>query len=73
VSSTGKKSLHGIFEDYGQAINFLRLIMLLDLLCFCIGLIGGGVSMFGAAPTPESSKLATVYATLCSFHSNIKE
>ena len=41
------------------------------LLCFSIGLIGGGVSMFAAPPTPESSKLAAVYATLCSFHSSI--
>jgi hypothetical protein len=31
--------LHGIFEDFGQAVNFLRLITLLDLLCFSIGLI----------------------------------
>jgi hypothetical protein len=63
--------LHGIFEDFGQAVNFLRLITLLDLLCFSIGLIGGGVSMFAPAPTPESSRLAAVYATLCSFHSSI--
>jgi hypothetical protein len=63
--------LHGIFEDFGQAVNFLRLITLLDLLCFSIGLIGGGVSMFAPAPTPESTKLAAVYATLCSFHDSI--
>jgi hypothetical protein len=63
--------LHGVFEDFGKAINFLRLITLLDLLCFSIGLIGGGVSMSAPAPTPESSKLAAVYATLCSFHSGI--
>lgn len=63
--------LHGIFEDFGQAVNFFRLITLLDLLCFSIGLIGGGVSLFAPAPTPESSRLAAVYAMLCSFHSNI--
>jgi len=63
--------LHGIFEDFGQAINFLRLVTVLDLLCFSIGLIGGGVSMFAPAPTPESSKLAAVYASLCSFHGSI--
>jgi hypothetical protein len=63
--------LHGIFEDFGQAINFLRLITLLDLLCFSIGLISGGVSMFAPAPTPKSSKLAAVYATLCAFHVSI--
>jgi hypothetical protein len=63
--------LHGIFEDFGHAINFLRLITLLDLLCFCIGLMGVGVSMFAPSPTPESSRLASVYATLCSFHISI--
>lgn len=63
--------LHGIFEDYGQAVNFLRLVTLLDLLCFSIGLIEGGVSMFAPARTPESSKLAAVYAALCSFHVGI--
>jgi hypothetical protein len=60
--------LHGLFENFGQAINFFRLITLLDLLCFSIGLIHGGVSMFAPAPTFESQKLAAVYATLCSFH-----
>jgi len=63
--------LHGIFEGFGQAVNFLRLITLLDLLCFSIGLIGGGVSMFAPAATAESSKLAAVYGTLSSFHSSI--
>jgi hypothetical protein len=60
--------LHGIFENFGQDINFLRLITLLDLLCFSIGLIEG-VSMFAPAPTPESSKLAAAYTALHSFHS----
>jgi hypothetical protein len=63
--------LHGIFENFGQDINFLRLITLLDLLCFSIGLIEGGVSMFAPAPTPESSKLASVYIALRSFHSAV--
>jgi hypothetical protein len=31
--------LHGIFENFGQDINFLRMITLLALLCFSIGLI----------------------------------
>jgi hypothetical protein len=61
--------LHGIFENFGQDINFLRLITLLDLLCFSIGLIEGGVSMFAPADTPESSRLAAVYMALRSFHS----
>jgi len=60
--------LHGIFENFGQDINFLRLITLLDLLCFSIGLIEG-VSMFAPAPTSESSKLAAAYTALHSFHS----
>lgn len=60
--------LHGIFENFGQDINFLRLITLLDLLCFSIGLIES-VSMFAPAPTSESSKLAAAYTALHSFHS----
>jgi hypothetical protein len=62
--------LHGIFENFGQDINFLRLITLLDLLCFSIGLIEG-VSMFAPAPTAESANLAGVYKALHSFHSSI--
>jgi hypothetical protein len=60
--------LHGIFENFGQAVNFLRLITLLDLLCFSIGLIEGGVSMFAPAPTPELQKLAALYGSLCNVH-----
>ena len=60
--------LHGIFENFGQEINFFRLITLLDLLCFSIGLIEGGVSMFARPPTKESSRLAAVYIELRSFH-----
>lgn len=59
--------LHGLFDDFGQAINFLRLITLLDLLCFCIGMTHG-VSMFAAEPSEESKKLAAVYRKLCQFH-----
>jgi hypothetical protein len=62
--------LHGLFDDFGQAINFLRLITLVDLLCFFIGMTEG-VSMSAPPSTPESLKLAAVYATLCSFHINI--
>jgi hypothetical protein len=60
--------LHGIFENFGQDINFFRLITLLDLLCFSIGLVEGGVSMFAPAETSESSKLAADYRQLRSFH-----
>jgi hypothetical protein len=60
--------LHGIFENFGDDINFYRLITLLDLLCFSIGLIEGGVSMFAPTDTPESSKLAANYIALRAFH-----
>ncbi len=60
--------LHGLFEDFGQDINFLRLITLLDMLCFSIGLIEGGVSMFAPADSPESLALAARYLELKSFH-----
>lgn len=59
--------LHGLFDDFGQAINFLRLITLLDLLCFCVGMTEG-VSMFAPPSTPESLKLAAVYRNLCLLH-----
>ena len=55
--------LHGIFEKYGAAVNFLRLITLLDLLCFAIVLAHGG-SSFAPDRTPESQKLADYYRTL---------
>jgi len=64
--------LHGIFENFGQDINFLRLITLLDMLCFCIGLIiPGGISMFAPAYTTESLKLAYVYKEMHSFHKGL--
>lgn len=49
--------LHGIFENFGEDINFLRLITLLDLLCLSIGL-AEGVSMFAPPDTQESLRLA---------------
>ena len=64
--------LHGLFDDFGQDINFLRLVTLLDLLCFCIGM-SAGVSMFAPPSTPESSKLAAVYRTLSAFHTSVDE
>jgi hypothetical protein len=60
--------LHGIFENFGQEINFFRLITLLDLLCFSIGLVEGGVSSFAAPETPESATLAAEYLRLRDFH-----
>lgn len=59
--------LHGLFDDFGQAINFLRLITLLDLLCFCVGMTHG-VSMSAPTPSAESMKLSAVYRALCQFH-----
>lgn len=56
--------VHAIFEKFGEDINFFRLITLLDLLCFSIGLLGERISMFGPPPTAESSKLAAHYLWL---------
>jgi hypothetical protein len=50
--------VHGLFDNHGDEINFFRLITLLDLLCFSIGLIEGGVSAFAPESTPTSSALA---------------
>jgi len=55
--------LHGIYGNFGEEMNFFRLITLLDLLCFAIGLEHGG-SCFAPAPTPESLKLAEHYKQL---------
>jgi hypothetical protein len=63
--------LHGVFENFGQDINFLRLVTLLDLLCFSVGLIEGGVSMFAPEHTPESLRLAAGYVTVHSFHKQL--
>jgi hypothetical protein len=52
--------LHGIYGNFGEDMNFFRLITLLDLLCFAIG----GSSAFGPAPTPESLRLAEHYKRL---------
>lgn len=55
--------LHGIYGNFGEEMNFFRLITLLDLLCFAIGLEHGG-SCFAPASTPESVKLAGHYRRL---------
>jgi hypothetical protein len=52
--------VHGIYDEYGVDLNFFRLITLLDLLCFSIGMIEGG-SVFAPETTPESSRLAQHY------------
>jgi hypothetical protein len=56
--------LHGVFDDYGEELNFLRVITILDLLCFIIGLRGGRVSLFAPEDTEESKKLAARYIGL---------
>ena len=56
--------LHGVFDEYGEDINFLRLITLLDLLCFVIGYRFGGVSCFAPDKTTESDRLAAEYIAL---------
>ena len=55
--------LHGIFEQYGNAVNFLRLITLLELICFAMVLAHGG-SSFAPDGTPESNRLADRYRRL---------
>jgi hypothetical protein len=52
-----------IYDKYGVDLNFFRLITLLDLLCFSIGMMEGGPS-FAPEPTPESSRLAQHYQWL---------
>jgi hypothetical protein len=64
--------LHGLFQDFGQDINFFRLITLLDLLCFSIGLVEDGVSMFGPEGSPAASKLAAEYTALGAVHLALK-
>jgi hypothetical protein len=55
--------LHGIFEQYGNAVNFLRLITLLELICFAMVLAHGG-SSFAPNHTLESDSLAERYRRL---------
>ncbi len=56
--------LHGVFDDFGEELNFMRVITILDLLCFIIGLKGARVSMFAPEDTDESRKLASQYIAL---------
>jgi hypothetical protein len=51
---------HGLFDEYGDSINFYRLVSLLDLLCFALVLSHGG-SSFAPEYTAESQKLANYY------------
>ena len=55
--------LHGLFHDYGDPINFYRLISILELLCFVIALIHGE-SCFAPASTSTSEVLAAYYETV---------
>jgi hypothetical protein len=56
--------VHAIYDQYGDDLNFFRLITLLDLLCFAIGMIEGGVSSFAPETTPDSARLARHYRWL---------
>jgi hypothetical protein len=56
--------LHAIYDQYGDDLNFFRLITLLDLLCFAIGMIEGGVSSFAPETTSDSARLARHYRWL---------
>jgi hypothetical protein len=56
--------LHAIYDQYGDDLNFFRLITLLDLLCFAIGMIEGGVSSFPPETTSDSARLARHYRWL---------
>jgi hypothetical protein len=64
--------LHGIFDNFGQDINFFRLITLLDLLGFSIGLMEDGLSMFGPSGSPAATKLAAEFMALRSIHTTLK-
>ncbi|RYD90270.1 MAG: hypothetical protein EOP50_16230 [Sphingobacteriales bacterium] len=56
--------LHGVFGDYGDPLNFFRAVTILDLTCFSIGLLHGGVSAFAPEDTSMSRKLAQFYRVL---------
>jgi len=55
--------LHGLYDNFGDDKNFYRLITLLDLLCFLVGLEEGG-SCFAPEDTPESVSLGAHYLQL---------
>ena len=54
-------------RDFGRETNFLRLVTLLDLLCFSIGLREGG-SMLRPTTLPSRYGLATPYESLRLLH-----
>lgn len=56
--------LHGTFLDYGEKVNFLRLLTVLDLICFVITLQGEHISMFAPEPSTDSVLLADKYNVL---------
>jgi hypothetical protein len=62
--------LHRIFRNFGDDLNFFRLINLLDLLCFAICLEKGG-AITTPPTTPESLKLARHYMVLKSMNANM--
>ena len=57
--------LHGVFEDFGEELNFLRIVMLLDLLLFTIIYRRQAVvSIFSPEDTDASRVLAAQYNSL---------
>jgi hypothetical protein len=57
--------LHGVFDDFGEELNFLRIVMILDLLLFVILYRGiARFSVFSPEPTAASRVLATEYRGL---------
>lgn len=56
--------LHGLFLNYGERVNFFRLMTVIDLLCFTITVKEGGFSCFAPKKTEASMALATHYRAL---------
>jgi hypothetical protein len=56
--------LHGVFEDFGEDLNFFRIITILDLLCFLLAFRGFPVSCFAPESTDESRALGAQYQAL---------
>jgi hypothetical protein len=56
--------LHGIFASYGVKLNFFRCVTLLDLMCFVVSYLYGGVSLFPPEETSESRRVAEYYSSL---------
>jgi hypothetical protein len=56
--------LHGLFLDFGDELNFHKLLGFLDLLCFFIALGMSGISTLAPGRTAASAALAQYYEAL---------